>query len=167
MRESNTRLCLSHINLSNWSAFLSPLSSYNPFTSFYLVFFSCNPCLPFSHLSSKHCKHISLSFCSSFVELVCRLVYATLLITSLLHLHLTRLSLIFQYLFFLKSWKPIYFTVFSSIVCIHLGYLRTDISGIDQASLFHLMLISLSLTLILFKTNFIYLTCVCPGISIH
>jgi len=27
---------------------------------------------------------------------------------------------------------------FSSLVCIHLGYLRTAISGIDQASSFHL-----------------------------
>jgi len=39
---------------------------------------------------------------------------------------------------------------FSPLVCIHLGYLRIDLSGIDQASLFYLILISLSLTLISF-----------------
>jgi len=37
---------------------------------------------------------------------------------------------------------------FSSLVCIHLGYLRTDISGIEQASSFHLTHISLSFTVI-------------------
>jgi len=35
---------------------------------------------------------------------------------------------------------------FSSLVCIHLGYLSTDISGIDQALSFHLTHISLSFT---------------------
>jgi len=32
---------------------------------------------------------------------------------------------------------------FSSLVCIHLSYIGTDISSIDQASLFYLILISL------------------------
>jgi len=38
----------------------------------------------------------------------------------------------------------------SSLVCIHLDYLRTDISGINQASLFHIILILLSFTLVSF-----------------
>jgi len=49
----------------------------------------------------------------------------------------------------------------SSLVCIHLGYLRTDISGIDQASSFHLTHISLSLTVISFTPILLYLTCKC------
>jgi len=40
--------------------------------------------------------------------------------------------------------------VVSSLVCNHLGYLRTDFSGIEQASFFHLILISLPFTLISF-----------------
>jgi len=43
----------------------------------------------------------------------------------------------------------------SSLVCIHLGYLRTDLSSINQASLFLLTLISLSFAL--FSFIFIYL----------
>jgi len=35
---------------------------------------------------------------------------------------------------------------FSSLLCIRLGYLRTDLSGIDQASSLHLAYISLSFT---------------------
>jgi len=42
----------------------------------------------------------------------------------------------------------------SSLVCIHLGYLWTDISGIDQASSFHLTHISLSFTVISFVPIF-------------
>jgi len=42
----------------------------------------------------------------------------------------------------------------SSLVCIHLGFLRTDISGIDQASLFHLTYMSLSFTVISFTPTF-------------
>jgi len=42
----------------------------------------------------------------------------------------------------------------SSLACIHLGYLRTDISGIDQASSFHLTHISLSFTVISFTPIF-------------
>jgi len=40
--------------------------------------------------------------------------------------------------------------LFSSLVCIHLGYLLTDISGIDQDSSFHLAHILLSFTVISF-----------------
>jgi len=43
---------------------------------------------------------------------------------------------------------------FSSLVCIHLGYLRIDISGIDHASSFHLKHISLSFTVISFTPIF-------------
>jgi len=42
----------------------------------------------------------------------------------------------------------------SSLVCVHLGYFRTDISGIDQASSFHLTHISLSFTVISFTPIF-------------
>jgi len=42
----------------------------------------------------------------------------------------------------------------SSLVCIYLGYLRTDISGIDQASSFHLTHISLSFTVLSFTPIF-------------
>jgi len=44
---------------------------------------------------------------------------------------------------------------FSSLLCIHLGYLRTDISGFNQAPLFYLIYISLSFTLISFMQIFI------------
>jgi len=47
---------------------------------------------------------------------------------------------------------------FSSSICNHQGYLRTDISGIDQASLVHLIT-SLTITLISFMPIFIYFTC--------
>jgi len=45
----------------------------------------------------------------------------------------------------------------SSLVSMHLpiGYLRTDVSGIAQASLFHLILISPSFTLVSFMPIFI------------
>jgi len=42
----------------------------------------------------------------------------------------------------------------SSLVCIYLGDLRTDISGIDQASSFHLTHVSLSFTVISFTPIF-------------
>jgi len=48
---------------------------------------------------------------------------------------------------FLKKLKThLFHSSFSFLVCIHLGNLRTDISGIDQASSFHLTRISLSFT---------------------
>jgi len=66
----------------------------------------------------------------------------------------------------LKKLKPIYFTL--PLVCIHLGYLRTDISGIDQASLLHLTHISLSFTVILFTPIFILFDlCMKKRICVH
>jgi len=60
-------------------------------------------------------------------------------------------SRIFQVLVFLKSWYPISFTfLFLLNLCSLIVYLGTDISGIDQASLFLLILISVSFTLISF-----------------
>jgi len=48
------------------------------------------------------------------------------------------------------------------LVCIHQGYLRTDISGIDQASSFHFTHISLSFTVLYHSRQFLcYLTCKC------
>jgi len=41
-----------------------------------------------------------------------------------------------------------------TVYSIHLGYLMTDISGIDQASSFHLTYISLSFTVISFTPIF-------------
>jgi len=46
---------------------------------------------------------------------------------------------------------------FFSLVCTHLGYLRTRITGNDQTSLFHLILISLSFTFILFIGNYYFI----------
>jgi len=43
----------------------------------------------------------------------------------------------------------------SSLVCIHLGYLRTDISSTHKALLLHLILISVSFIIISFVPNFI------------
>jgi len=40
-----------------------------------------------------------------------------------------------------KTCQGNYVQILSYLVCIHLSYLRTDIAGIDQASLFHLILI--------------------------
>jgi len=54
-----------------------------------------------------------------------------------------------------KVKNPSLSLLFSSLVCIHPGHLRTDISGIDQPSLFHLILISLSFTLISFIPFFL------------
>jgi len=68
--------------------------------------------------------------------------------TSLLHLHYTRMSLIFRPFFFLKFNKSSFSQFLISVVCNHLGYLSTDISGINQASLFHLTLVSLSFILV-------------------
>jgi len=49
------------------------------------------------------------------------------------------MSLIFQRLFLkLKAIKQILLLFLSYLACTHLGYLRTDMSGIDQVSLFHL-----------------------------
>jgi len=64
---------------------------------------------------------------SAVIRLVCLFVISFLLSLSLFH---------------------------SSLVCIHLGYLRTDIT-IDQASSFHLTHISLSITVISFTPTFI------------
>jgi len=58
---------------------------------------------------------------------------------------------------FLTSWN-----VSSTI---HLGYLRTYISGIDQASCFHLTHISLSFAVISFSQFVCYLACKCLWIS--
>jgi len=57
-------------------------------------------------------------------------------------------------LFLNKLKNPSLSLFLSSLVCIHLGYLRTDISGIDQASSFHLTHISLSFTVISFTPIF-------------
>jgi len=61
---------------------------------------------------------------------------------------------------FLKQFKTHLFHCSFPPVCIHLCYLRTDISGIDQASLFHLILILISFTLISCMLILFYLTCV-------
>jgi len=63
---------------------------------------------------------------------------------------------------FLKMLKPISFTVpFLHSLYSRIGYLRTDIYGINQASLFHLTLISLSFTVISFKPVFRLFDCKC------
>jgi len=73
--------------------------------------------------------------------------------SDLLHITCIYIKLICLWSFnisYLKKVK-ILSLFFSYLVCIHLGYMRmTDISFIDQASLFHLILISLSFTFISF-----------------
>jgi len=59
------------------------------------------------------------------------------------------------------------FTVLSYLVCIHLGYLMTDISDINQASLFHLIYISLSFPSFHACHFLFYLNCKCLWISSH
>jgi len=85
---------------------------------------------------------ILLLFCGT----VCRLVYITLLITSLLHLH--ALNCLVSHLSTspsLKKLKSIYYTVLFLSLYPNIGYLRADICGIDlQASLFHLIAYSFS-----------------------
>ena len=67
---------------------------------------------------------------------------------------------------FLKKAQDSSFSFFiSSIVCTHLGFLWTDISGIDLARLLHLILISSSFILISFMPIFCYLNCKCLRIS--
>jgi len=56
------------------------------------------------------------------------------------------------------SFHPIYFLW--SMTAVNLGYLSTDISGIDQASLFHLTHVSLLFTVISFTPIVFFLTCV-------
>jgi len=69
------------------------------------------------------------------MKTVCHLTYVTVLITSWP-------ILTFLWPFNLK--KQISFRIL--FLRIRLGYLRTDNSGIEEASLFHLIIISLSLT---------------------
>jgi len=69
-------------------------------------------------------------------------------------------------LFLEKLNTHLFHSSFPPIVCIHLGYLRTDISGIDQASSFHLTHISLSNTVISFTPIFMLFD-LCLWISSH
>jgi len=70
-------------------------------------------------------------------------------LSPILNSPVSDLSLIFQPLFFFNSKIPISFTVlFLLSLYSPKGYLRTDISDIDQASLCHITHISLSSTLI-------------------
>jgi len=55
---------------------------------------------------------------------------------------------------------PSFSMFFPSLVCIYLGYFKTDISGIGQALFFHLILISQSFTSFHSCQFLFYLTCV-------
>jgi len=111
MRESNTRFSLSHIKIyQNWSTFLPPLSPFIPFTSFYLVSYLITLTRP--SLTSR-LKIANRSFYHSAPVLWNNLPshLVRLFITSLLLLFQTRLCLIFQLIFSLRSWKPISFNL--------------------------------------------------------
>jgi len=152
-RQNNVQRSLSHIKISqNWSTFLPPLSSFISFTSFYLVFFSYHPSRPCLTYSLKIANR---SFNRSAYVLwnSLRLIYVAHHVTSspILNTPDSDLSHLF-----LNKLKTYFFYCFSFIVCIHLGYLNTDISGIDQASLFHLVLID-NIYLHFIHPNFVFI----------
>jgi len=144
MRES-----LSHINLSK---LVNILTSALFFHSLHIVVLGLPLLSPLVALLSplvlKWQKDLSIILLL-FYGTIFHLVYVSLFITSLL-LFQTRLCLIFQPVFSLTSSK----LFLPPLVCIYLGYLRTDIAGIDQASSFHLTHISLSFTPIFMLFDF-------------
>jgi len=131
---------VSHKILSKLVNVLLPHCSFIPFTSIYSVF-SITPVLWNSLPSDlRHVAH---------------LVTPSHVVTTPVSDLPTSL--------FLKKVKNLSLSLFlSSLVCIHLGYLRTDISGIDQASLLHLIHIPLSFSPSFYSCHFIfYFTCKC------
>jgi len=152
MRESSTRFSYLHIKSLKGGQpyYLHSLRSFPPHR--YIPLFS--PLVALLSPLVLNCKQIFLSFCSCLVEQYA-VWYVTLLIASLLQLTcLWSVNLCFLKKLkthpFQCSFPPEYV-----LVCFHLGYPSTDISGIDQASLFHLIFISLSFTLISFMQIFI------------
>jgi len=79
------------------------------------------------------------------------------------HLHYTLLSPIFQSFFSIFYLSIFLWHKVSSLVCIHLDYLRTDISGIEQTLLFHLIIILLSFILI----SFMSICILCVFVSVN
>ena len=102
MRESSTIFFLTHINLSKLVILLTYALFFHslhivPLAHLLLLFITLVVLL--SRLVSKlqtDPSIILLLFCGTVCR-DCRLIYVTLLITSLLHLHYTHLSLIFQH----------------------------------------------------------------------
>jgi len=133
MRKSSTRFPLSHTHINLSKLVKLPTSAL----FFHLLFPShrstrssritlSRPFLTSRlNIANRSCYH-SAPVCGT----IYRLIYVTLLIKSLRHL--------------LNSFVSGLSTSLSSLFCILLANLRTDISEIDQASLFHLILISLS-----------------------
>jgi len=145
MRESNTRFSRSHINLSK---LVNRLTYALFFHSFHIVVLLGLPLLSLivallSPLVLKYQIDLSIIL-PLFCGTISHLIYVRLFITSLLLLFQTRLCLIFQPPFSLRSWKPISFTLPFLLSLYSPRLFRTDISGIDQASSFHLPHISLS-----------------------
>jgi len=173
MRELNTKFSLSHINLSKrvklltFALFCSFLSfpSHRCTRSFSLtlsksITLSRPPLTP--QLTIVNCKHILLSLCFCSMEQFA--ISSTSRCSSpFLLLYYTRLSLIFQTIFFSKSWKAILFTM-----PFHLSLYSPRqsqdcyLSGIDQASLF-----SFHTHFALIHCHFSFnLTCKCLGIRL-
>jgi len=138
--------------LVKWWTFLLPLSSFIPLhrstRSSSLTTLS-RPSLTSRSRLKINCKQIFVSVCSClWNSLPSDLRHVAQHVTPSRHF-ITYLELIVSdlstSLFLSKLKLHLFYCSFPNLVCIHLGYLRTDISFIDHASLFHLILISRSL----------------------
>jgi len=103
MRESSTRFSLSQINLSNWSTFLPHYLSFPSHRS------SHSSLITLSRPSLNSCLKLQTDL-SIILFLFCvtvsRLIYVTLLITSLLHLSVICQTICRTVLFLLSLYSP-------------------------------------------------------------
>jgi len=145
MRESRTRFSLNRNLSKHWSTFLPPLSSFIPFISVSLLilklqmtFCHSAPVLRNSLLSDHHVAHHVTP-------------------SPILNSPVSDLS---TSLFLIKLKTHLFHSFF--LLCLYSSRLSQKselLSSIDQASLFRLILISLSFTLISLMPIFIYSTC--------
>jgi len=146
MRESITRLSFSHTNLSKLVNLLTSALFFHRCTqSSSLITLSCPSFASHLIIANRiyyHSASVLWNSLPSDLRHVAHHVNPSPIINS-------RVSDLSTSLFF-KVINPSLSLFLSSFIYIHLGYLRTDISGIDHASLFHLTRISLSFSVISF-----------------
>jgi len=134
-------LSLSYLNLSKLVNLLTsdPCFQFLHIVVFRLPLLSSRPsltsCLKIANRSCYHSAPVLLNNLPSHLRQVVHHITSSPILNSPVSDLSTSL--------FLKEFENPSLSLFvSSLVCIHPGYLRTDISGIDQASSFHLTNIS-------------------------